>query len=411
MIVKKFTADTMKEAMLKVKNELGSDAIILKSEKKTKGGVFDFGESVFEFIVTAAIDRAPVKSFTDLKKKVKYVAKSNLENLKNSNNSSNVDIQKSTTSRSKGNLDEMAGKFQVIDLKSNLKDIEGKLDTVANHIKYNEMPNLPETLVPFYIKMKKSSVDEKIIKDIMMNVYMNFKGKEFEDKALIEGEILKLIKEKLNIATIIEKKVYTGPRVIALVGPTGVGKTTTIAKMAFNKEIFGDKKVALITADTYRIAAIEQLKTYSSITQIPLEIVYKPEQIKKALRKFEKYDIVLVDTAGRSQRNLEQLSELKNLLYEGGILDVFLVLSMTTRTEDQEDIIKRFSAINFNRIVFTKLDETTGFGGMLNSSVNYNVPISLLTYGQNVPDDIELADKEKIAKMILYPEKVISKFN
>ena len=406
MIVKKFIADTMKDAMLKVKDELGSDAIILKSEKKTKGGVFDFGEAVYEFVVTAAIDRVPIKKIEKNKKNIKYVAKTNLVNGKLPEV-----VPEEVNSQTSNKLNDFAGKFKIVDLKSNLKEIEGKLDTVANHIKYNEMPNLPESLVPFYIKMKNSSVDEKIIKDIMMNIYMNFKGKEFEDKKLIENEILEQIKEKLNTTTIKEKKVYTGPRVIALVGPTGVGKTTTIAKMAFNKKIFGDKKVALITADTYRIAAIEQLKTYSNITQIPLEIVYKPDQIKKAIRKFEKYDIVLVDTAGRSQRNLEQLSELKNLLYEGGILDVFLVLSMTTRDEDQKDIIERFSAINFNRIIFTKLDETTGFGGMLNSSVNYNIPISALTYGQNVPDDIELAKKDKIAKMILYPEKVISNFN
>ncbi len=410
MIVKKFTADTMKEAMLKVKDELGSDAIILKSEKKAKGGVFDFGDTVFEFIVTAAIDRVPLKVTEDIKKKVKYVAKENLAKAKKEGRQF-IGSDDNKSNSVNGKLEDIAGKFKIVDLKSNLKEIEGKLDTVADHIKYNEMPNLPETLVPFYIKMKNSSVDEKIIKDIMMNIYMNFKGKEFDDKVLIEKEILKQIKSKLNTSSLKEKKVFTGPRVIALVGPTGVGKTTTIAKLAFNKEIFGDKKVALITADTYRIAAIEQLKTYSNITQIPLEIVYKPDQIKKALKKFKNYDIVLVDTAGRSQRNLEQLSELKNLLYEGGIIDVFLVLSMTTRDEDQKDIINRFSAINFNRIVYTKLDETTGFGGMLNSSVNYNVPISVLTYGQNVPDDIDVADKDKIAKMILYPEIIISSFN
>ncbi len=410
MIVKKFTADTMKEAMLKVKDELGSDAIILKSEKKAKGGVFDFGDTVFEFIVTAAIDRVPLKVTEDIKKKVKYVAKENFAKAKKEGRQL-IGSDDDKGSIANGKLEDIAGKFKIVDLKSNLKEIEGKLDTVASHIKYNEMPNLPESLVPFYIKMKNSSVDEKIIKDIMMNIYMNFKGKEFDDKALIEKEILKQIKSKLNTSSLKEKKVFTGPRVIALVGPTGVGKTTTIAKLAFNKEIFGEKKVALITADTYRIAAIEQLKTYSNITQIPLEIVYKPDQIKKALKKFKNYDIVLVDTAGRSQRNLEQLSELKNLLYEGGIIDVFLVLSMTTRDEDQKDIINRFSAINFNRIVYTKLDETTGFGGMLNSSVNYNVPISVLTYGQNVPDDIDVADKDKIAKMILYPERIISSFN
>ncbi len=245
MIVKKFTADNMKEAMLKVKNELGSDAIILKSEKKTKGGVFDFGEAVFEFVVTAAIDRVPIKKIENDKKKVKYVAKSSLINGKLPPTTSES-LNSSESNSNNNKFDDIAGKFKIIDLKSNLKEIEGKLDTVANHIKYNEMPNLPESLVPFYIKLKNSSVDEKIIKDIMMNIYMNFKGKEFDDKELIENEILKQIKEKLNIAAIEENKIYTGPRIIALVGPTGVGKTTTIAKMAFNKKYLEIRKLLLL---------------------------------------------------------------------------------------------------------------------------------------------------------------------
>jgi len=171
------------------------------------------------------------------------------------------------------------------------------------------------------------------------------------------------------------------------------------------EKFFGKKKVGLITADTYRIAAVDQLKTYSTITQIPLEIIYQPDQIRSALNKFSSFDIVLVDTAGRSQRNINQLAELKRILQEGSILDVYLVLSITTRHEDQEDILKRFAGINYNRLIFTKLDETSGYGALLNASINYHIPTAILTYGQNVPDDIELADRDKIANMILWPER------
>jgi flagellar biosynthesis protein FlhF len=268
------------------------------------------------------------------------------------------------------------------------------------------MPNLPDSLVPYYIRLKDNFVDDKIIKDMMMQIYMNFKGEDFKNRELIESTILQYISSKLSISGLDSEKLYSGPKVIAFVGPTGVGKTTTLAKMAFNEKFFGKKKVGLITADTYRIAAVDQLKTYSTITQIPLEIIYNPDQIRGALNKFSSFDVVLVDTAGRSQRNTNQLAELKKILYEGAILDVYLVLSITTRQEDQEDILRRFAGINYNRLIFTKLDETSGFGALLNASVNQTVPTAVLTYGQNVPDDIELANKEKIATMILNPEKV-----
>ncbi len=395
MIIRKFRAATMREAMYKVKNELGEDAIILKSEKVANGGVFDFSETKYEYEITAALDKLPLKKDLGNLKRTATVSKIAGETPK-ANKAPNLDRNPADD------------KFKFIDLKTDLKNIGSKLDNMANHIKYNEMPNLPSTLVPYYIRMKNNFVEEKIIKDIMMKIYMDFKGEEFNDKNLIEKAVINLIKKKLNTAPLEEANAekMVGPKVIALVGPTGVGKTTTLAKLAFNDKFFGKKKVGLITADTYRVAAVEQLKTYSNITQIPLEVIYQPDQIRYALRKFENFDVVLVDTAGRSQRNLQQMSELKKILYHGGIIDTYLVLSITTRNEDQADILKRFSAVNFNRIIFTKLDETSGFGGLLNSSSNYNVPISVITYGQNVPDDIDLADKDKISKMILWPEKV-----
>lgn len=395
MIIKKFSAPTMREAMHKVKKELGDDAIILKSEKVASGGLFDFSETKYEYEVTAAIDKSPLKQ--PEKKITTFVntAKTKEMEVVGGNNSS----------LDSGILRDIDSKFKILDLKGDLKSIEGKLDEVAKHIKYNEMPNLPDSLVPYYIKLKENFVEEKILKDLMMQIYMSFKGDDFKNKDLIESTIQKIIASKLNITGLESEKIYAGPKVIALVGPTGVGKTTTLAKMAFNEKFFGKKKVGLITADTYRIAAVDQLKTYSTITQIPLEIIYQPDQIRSALNKYSSFDIVLVDTAGRSQRNINQLAELKRILQEGSILDVYLVLSITTRREDQEDILKRFAGINYNRLIFTKLDETSGYGTLLNASINYNIPTTILTYGQNVPDDIELADRDKIANMILWPER------
>lgn len=412
MIIKKFTGATMREAMEKVKEALGEDAIILKSEKISKGGLLDFSDKKQEYEITAAIDKTPLPAFSEQRLRERVQEKKKAEQTTQERvmdkafpTSAKVD-KRSITEAKNEFLDEIEKKFKVIDLKTDLKKLEDKLDTVADHIKYNEMPSLPDGLVPYYIRLKEGFIDDRIIKDIMMNIYMTFQGADFKNKEKIERAIIKQIAERLNVTDVEEPKRGRGPKVIALVGPTGVGKTTTLAKMAFNPKIYGGKKVGLITADTYRIAAVEQLKTYSNITEIPLEVIYQPEQISESLEKFKDYEIVLVDTAGRSQRNRTQLAELKKILYEGGIIDVYLVLSMTTRNEDQADILKRFSAINFNKIIFTKLDETSGYGSLLNASVNYNIPINMLTFGQNVPDDIEIADKNKIAEMILFPEKI-----
>lgn len=398
MIIKKFSASTMKEAMLKVKEELGNEAIILKSEKISQGGVFDFSESKYTYEITAAIDKLSVKdkeqgiNFNRSDKKIPLQQKFPDKALK---------------SLSEKKYNDIPGRFHFVELKSELLNIDKKLDKMSEQLKKKEQLDLPETLVPYYNRLVNSYVEDKIVKDIMMQVYMEFKGEEFSDENLIRNAVINAVKKRLNVKEILGEKVYAGPQVVALVGPTGVGKTTTLAKLAFNEKFFGKKKVGLITADTYRVAAVEQLKTYSNITQIPLEVIYKPEQIRKAINRFNDYDIVLVDTAGRSQRNQQQLQELQQILYEGSIMDVCLVLSLTTRTEDQKDVLKRFAKVKYSRLIFTKLDETSGFGGLLNAAVDFNIPLSAVTYGQNVPDDITKADETQVARMILWPEKVI----
>ncbi|MBN1969124.1 MAG: flagellar biosynthesis protein FlhF [Candidatus Delongbacteria bacterium] len=406
MIIKKFTGNTMREAMNNVKEALGSDAIILKSEKVASGGIFDFSETKYIYEVTAAVDKTPVpafekKKFDDMLEKNKSTATQDLEKNKKYFNKE--------TPNDNDYIKEIENKFKILDLKSDLEKIENKLDKMSDHIKYNEMPNLPDSLVPYYIKLKESGVDEKINKEIMMHIYMKLKGSDFDDLTLVKDSVISEIYKKLDVAPLEDRSEFAGPQKIALVGPTGVGKTTTLAKMAFNKKIFGNKKVAMITADTYRIAAVEQLKTYSRITNIPLEVVYKPEQMRSALLKFDSYDYILIDTAGRSQKNVEQMAELKRIVVEGSITDLCLVLSLNTKDKDLDDIIKRFSSVGFNRIIFTKLDETSGFGSALNIFEKTKIPVSFYTFGQNVPDDIECATKEELTKLLLNPELMNNK--
>lgn len=190
-------------------------------------------------------------------------------------------------------------------------------------------------------------------------------------------------------------------KVVALVGPTGVGKTTTLAKIAALTALFGKKKVAFVTADTYRIAAVEQLRTYAEIIGVPCEVVYTPAEMRQALAAHEGCDLVLIDTAGRSPRSGMHMAELRAFLEAAQVDETHLVLSMTTRPRDLLDIVERFSPCGVNRLIFSKLDETSRLGPILGVTSAVKVPISYVTYGQNVPEDIEVADPFRLARWIL----------
>lgn len=189
-------------------------------------------------------------------------------------------------------------------------------------------------------------------------------------------------------------------RVVALIGPTGVGKTTTIAKLAANYALVEKKRVGLVTMDTYRIAAVEQLKTYSQIIDIPIRVAYTQAEVAPALESFAGYDVVLVDTAGRSQKNLMQVSELKSLVDAAGC-ETHLVVSASTKEKDLFDQIARFREASVDRLLFTKLDETTTYGTMFTAAAKTGLPISYITTGQKVPEDIEPADGVRLATLVM----------
>lgn len=194
------------------------------------------------------------------------------------------------------------------------------------------------------------------------------------------------------------------PKVVFFIGPTGVGKTTTIAKIASRFKVEQEKKVALLTADTYRIAAAEQLRTYANILDTPLSIIYTPEDIGKEIEKFADYDLVLVDTAGFSHKNDGQREDMKRLLknlpaqYER---QIYLVLSATTKYKDLIEITDIYDEFCDFHLIFTKLDETSAYGNILNIKLHTGAQLSYVTTGQNVPDDIEVVDTQKLVKLLL----------
>jgi flagellar biosynthesis protein FlhF len=209
------------------------------------------------------------------------------------------------------------------------------------------------------------------------------------------------IEKLISTAGPINRTKPRGPHVVALIGPTGVGKTTTIAKLAANLQLRDKRRVGLITIDTYRIAAIDQLKKYADIIGAELRIVSSPDDLKNAIASMNDCDYILIDTAGRSPNDALKLSELRNFIASAAPDEVHLVLSTTCSQEAVELAIERFTAVRVDRLIFTKLDEAAHVGVMLNIVRKVNKPLSYITTGQDVPDDIEVGRGRRLADLIL----------
>jgi flagellar biosynthesis protein FlhF len=198
-----------------------------------------------------------------------------------------------------------------------------------------------------------------------------------------------------------DEEAITGPRIVTLVGPTGVGKTTTLAKISADFIVNDNQKVAYITQDTYRLAASEQLEKYADILNVPLEIVYEQEDFLEALERHDDCSLIFVDTAGRSQHNEDQLDELMKLMEVAPRAEAHLVLSAGTKNRELLDTVQQFSRIPISSLIFTKLDEALTCGSLFSTALRSGIPISYCTNGQNVPEDFFQADQEQLTDMLI----------
>ena len=280
-----------------------------------------------------------------------------------------------------------------------IQSLQNELDEMKEAlVRMSSDTNKPEEIT-LQQAMLDCDVEDKIVEDMVRKLT----GAEIlvskeSDKAhkILEKYLKRTVRVATGITLFSDK-----PKIVALIGPTGVGKTTTLAKIAAKFVLDNAVSAAVITADTYRIAAKEQLQTYANIMGLPLEVVISSEALQQAIKKHSDKKLILIDTAGRSQFNEFQVKELCDLLTVDFEIEKHLVLSATTKNRDAEEILKRFSVCAPDRIIFTKTDETSSLGILLNLLYKRKIALSYLTTGQRVPDDIIPASFGKLAEMLL----------
>lgn len=387
MKVKKFVAPSMPQVMKIIRSELGSDAIILNSEVVHSGGIFGlFKKRSIE--VLAAVDsnihehpkQAPVNESYQ-KSSSHPVEKSNLAFEKEQIKNADVTVSKLS--------------IEVMQLKEAFFNL-AESSNVIN-------VNYPVPIKKIQQKLAYQQIDKKIqqqlLKEMIERWYSSGVKAPYPEVDSWLNDILYKKISKYSFGGITFQKKF-----VNVIGPTGVGKTTTLAKIAAECVLKFNKKVAFITTDTYRIAAIDQLKTYSSILNVPLEVCYNLEDVKKASNRFNHFDLVLIDTAGRNFRDRQNVDDLKDLMQFNEEMETFLVLSLTTKQEDMEEIYSQISAIPIDRFIFTKADETATFGAMINLMMKYKKGVAYITNGQNVPDDIITAKPEDVIHRVVEVE-------
>lgn len=259
---------------------------------------------------------------------------------------------------------------------------------------------LPEPLQPIRDHLLKQDLSAKLTEEWITIAEEAWTSSQMQ---MSEAELLHVIYQQAEkfLADRIGDGVQPETRIVYVAGPTGVGKTTTIAKIAAEQLFRNQRKVGFITSDTYRISAVEQLRTYASILNVPMEVVQSPGDMQRALQKLQDCDLILMDTAGRNYRNELLVSELQSLFSHSDQSETYLVLSLTSKSSDMIEIADHFNKYALDKVIFTKMDETGSYGALFNLLDAHNLRLSYMTNGQNVPDDLLLADAERLSQLLL----------
>lgn len=419
MIIKKFQAKTEEAALELARKELGSGIVVMNVKKVKKKGLF----SIFkpqQVEVTVALEEEEKQNFREAVAKVSEIARQS-EAAGNSRSAKTEPEQPAKQGKAEpGPQPEKQRKPE-----KNTQTIDGRQESAIEE-KLSTLQNLLEKQISDVQEKEKDSTEEEKKEDsnvaFFQLLYKMLLDNEIEEIYAgqlvdeLDGSVkpdmpidylLSVVYQKMvlkfgQIKTI--QPAEKGPKLVYFIGPTGVGKTTTIAKIASRFSVVEKKKIVLLTADTYRIAAAEQLRTYANILEVPFRIIYTPQEIRTAIEDYAAYDYIFVDTSGHSQKNTDQRDDTLALLRAAdgqAEKEVYLVVSATTKYRDLLNIADTYQKLTDFRLVFTKLDETQCQGNLFNLRLHTDAPMSYVTCGQNVPDDIGEFDAQKTVKLLL----------
>lgn len=468
--VKTFTAETMQDALQQVRDTLGPDAVIVHTRQVPIKSYLPWQKKKHETEITAMIDSSVPKrtkapsvtptaaisnqrkpSYTPSRNRiaanipydgVSLELSSAAKSASNSNHSPNLPqaeprnlntasthipenhpsasgvnrrvaapmpavnststqvnqrLQKTPTTPS---TNEVPDRFE-----ERLGAIENLMEKLARQMHGREAESIPDALFPLFTKLIDAEVSDDISRHLLLQLKTHCTPDELGNESLMRSRLAGILRNRLRCSGPIQLE-QGRQKIVALVGPTGVGKTTTIAKLAANFRLRDGIKMGLVTVDTYRIAAVEQLRTYAEIIDLPMKVVASPSELRRALDEFAGLDLVLIDTAGRSPKDDLKIQELKSLLGDAQIDEIHLVLSTIASAKTLEATAKKFSAVNLSSMILTKLDEVDGLGTVLSTQQAIGLPISYVTTGQDVPDDIEPAEAERLANLIIGKEEL-----
>ncbi|WFA87760.1 flagellar biosynthesis protein FlhF [Paenibacillus amylolyticus] len=445
MRVKQYVVETMPEAMLQIRKDLGSDAVILSTKEIKVGGVMGmFRKKRIE--VVAAVDKEenkqttkPVQNqFTPVPRA--FVPEAYRQTARSFVAASDESVTTNTADQSVQDQSAAAPSvFESRNIGSNIDSGSGSSSTdhkprpqgadfsgsttgpkpTGSDLQQDKLMIELQDLKQMVTRLSKQGTsadpvpeelhtirerltEQDVWPEVWESWFDSIQAKWSEDE-LKEQDVEQVV--KLEIMHFLEQRIEEGilptTRIVYVAGPTGVGKTTTIAKLAAEQMFKKQRKVGFITSDTYRISAVEQLRTYASILNVPLEVVQSPGDTQRAISRLENCDLIFMDTAGRNYRNELLVSELQSLLAPVENSETFLVMSMTSKSADMVQITEHFSKYGLDKVIFTKMDETGSCGPLFNLLHRFPLKLAYVANGQNVPDDLLKPDADSLSKQLL----------
>lgn len=418
MNLKRYRVNNIQEALQQIKKDLGPDAIIVSTRQVKDGsGAFGlFGKNILE--VTAARDET-VKNKPAVPAKIPTTAPARSAPERPSPllapsqpAAKQEEIQRMLLPIRQEiqelkdivvGMSEQPAKEKPLasQLQQELSEVRHMVQTLAAQSNQLRDEDLSENLVVLFQQMVFNGLEEKFARRLIQEAKKSIPPEELNNFAYVKIFVARMLMKIAKTSNGIPKE-GSKQKIISLIGPTGVGKTTTAAKIASEQVLKYKRKVSMLTLDTFRIGAVEQLRAYAKIMNVPLDVVGSSAELNQTLEKYADYDVVLIDTGGRSQRDEAQMFDLREHLESSNKkMDNYLVLSATTKDHEISEVTRKFGELSIDGVIFTKLDESTTYGCILNHLIRFKKPVAFLTTGQKVPEDIEVATKERLVDLLL----------